>query len=241
MSIKLDYIKVGDYYLPNLILDEPPELRRFIGKYADLRRKYLKEHQLALWMVLVNDGTALTHLREIEDAANARLDALLPVLAKNADADATPVKVENEPDDPAIAAGVAVYQYAEGAAQERAGGYLQELEDALFSDTGYNAQGKHLEDYADPESLARLYLLDCVMGQGDMMTSSAFWYIDADEDGVLLYGAPAVEDVLEDMDAIIDRSGSCGCSPSGCNENREPAAWQAPTFLINFNKIIAPN
>ena len=56
MSIELDYIKVGDYYLPNLILDEPPELNRFIGKYADLRREYLKEHRLALWMVLVNNG-----------------------------------------------------------------------------------------------------------------------------------------------------------------------------------------
>ena len=86
MSIELSYIKVGDYYLPNLILDEPPELRRFIGKYADLRREYLKEHRLDLWMVLVNNGTALDHLREIEDAANARLDALLPVLAKNAGA-----------------------------------------------------------------------------------------------------------------------------------------------------------
>ncbi len=29
MSIKLNYIKVGDYNLPNLILDEPPELRSF--------------------------------------------------------------------------------------------------------------------------------------------------------------------------------------------------------------------
>lgn len=86
MSIELDYIKVGDYYLPNLILVEPPELNRFIGKYADLRREYLKEHRLDLWMVLVNNGTALTHLREIEYAANTRLDALLPVLAKNAGA-----------------------------------------------------------------------------------------------------------------------------------------------------------
>ncbi len=66
-----------------MILDEPPELRRFIGKYADLRREYLKEHQIALWMLLVNNGTALDHLQEIEDAANARLDALLPVLTKN--------------------------------------------------------------------------------------------------------------------------------------------------------------
>ena len=44
MSIELSYIKVGDYYLPNLTLDEPPELNHFIGKYADLRREYLKEH-----------------------------------------------------------------------------------------------------------------------------------------------------------------------------------------------------
>ena len=86
MSIELSYIKVGDYYLPNLTLDEPPELNHFIGKYADLRRESLKEHQLALWMVLVNNGTALTHLREVEDTANTRLDALLPVLAKNAGA-----------------------------------------------------------------------------------------------------------------------------------------------------------
>ena len=86
MSIKLDYIKVGDYYLPNLILDEPPEQRQFIGKYADLRREYLREHRLDLWMVLVNNGTALDHLREIEDAANTRLDDLLPVLAENAGA-----------------------------------------------------------------------------------------------------------------------------------------------------------
>ena len=86
MSIELSYIKVGDYYLPNLILDEPPEPNRFIGKYADLRREYLREHRLDLWMVLVNNGTALDHLREIEDAANARLDDLLPVLAENAGA-----------------------------------------------------------------------------------------------------------------------------------------------------------
>lgn len=146
---------------------------------------------------------------------------------KNADETVTPVKVEGAADDAAIAAGIAAYQYAEGAAQERSGGfllemdrhyekepcwfktkrgaafvvkepeyatreqvqriavYVQELEDALFSDTGYNARGKRLTDYADPESLARLYLLDCLTMQGDMMRSSAFWYIDAQEDGTL--------------------------------------------------------
>lgn len=86
MSIKLDYIKYGDYYIPNLILDEPPELGRFLGKYANLRRNYLKEHRHGTWLVLLNTGTLADHLREIEDAANARLDELLPVLARNAGA-----------------------------------------------------------------------------------------------------------------------------------------------------------
>jgi len=38
MSIELSYIKYGNYYLPNLILDESTELRR----------EYLKEHRLGL-------------------------------------------------------------------------------------------------------------------------------------------------------------------------------------------------
>jgi len=37
-------------------------------------------------MVLANSGAVLTHLRKIEDAANARLDVLLPVLTKSAGA-----------------------------------------------------------------------------------------------------------------------------------------------------------
>ena len=86
MSIELTYTKVGDYYIPDLILDEPPELKRFLGKYADLQQDYLKEHRRGTWVVLLNTGKLEDHLREIEDAANARLDELLPVLARNAGA-----------------------------------------------------------------------------------------------------------------------------------------------------------
>lgn len=86
MSIELTYIKVGDYYIPDLILDEPPELKRFLGKYADMRKDFLKEHRRGTWLVLLNTGRLADHLREIEDAANSRLDELLPVLARNAGA-----------------------------------------------------------------------------------------------------------------------------------------------------------
>ena len=89
MSIELSDMKVGDYYIPNLILDEPEELRGFMGKYAELRRAYLKEHRPELWMLLVNSGRIVDHPREVEDAANARLASLLPVLAKSAGATET--------------------------------------------------------------------------------------------------------------------------------------------------------
>ena len=46
---ELTYKKVGDYYIPDLILDEEPEQDVFYGKYGDLRRSYLQEHKPRLW------------------------------------------------------------------------------------------------------------------------------------------------------------------------------------------------
>ncbi len=36
MKIELTYTKVGDYYIPDLILDEDPATEKFYGKYGDL-------------------------------------------------------------------------------------------------------------------------------------------------------------------------------------------------------------
>ena len=86
MNIELEYIKIGDYYIPNLMLEEPPEVRGFMGKYADLRRDYLKEYRPIVWMVLVNTGKLAEHLRETEEAAKRRLERLMPELARSAGA-----------------------------------------------------------------------------------------------------------------------------------------------------------
>lgn len=40
---ELTYIRVGDYYIPNLVLDEPKPVKT-VGKYGSLRRTYLKQH-----------------------------------------------------------------------------------------------------------------------------------------------------------------------------------------------------
>ena len=81
---ELTYTRVGDYYIPDLVLDEDPATEKFYGKYGDLRRSYLREHKPKLWMVLVNTGRADDHLTGVEREAERRLDTLLPQLMETA-------------------------------------------------------------------------------------------------------------------------------------------------------------
>lgn len=40
--MELTYTKVGDYYIPDLILDDQPD--RPLGRYGRMRQKFLEEH-----------------------------------------------------------------------------------------------------------------------------------------------------------------------------------------------------
>ena len=81
---ELTYTRVGDYYIPNLILDGEPEQDVFYGKYGSLRGDYLREHRPTLWAALVNSGKLANHLKEIERTATQRMNTLLPQLMKAA-------------------------------------------------------------------------------------------------------------------------------------------------------------
>ena len=82
---ELTYTRVGDYYIPDLILDEETEQDVFYGKYGDLRRDYLREYRPKLWMMLVNSGKLANHLKGVEQMAEQRMDTLLPQLMKAAE------------------------------------------------------------------------------------------------------------------------------------------------------------
>ena len=84
MKIELDYVKVGDYYLPDLTAEPRPD--RSLGKYGLMRRRYLQEHRPIVWAKLVMDGKLYAHLLEVEDAANDLLDRMMPDMAKEAGA-----------------------------------------------------------------------------------------------------------------------------------------------------------
>lgn len=81
------YTRVGDYYIPKLTLGDVPD--KPIGKYGRMRRQYLEEHQPITYAIMSLNGTLFTHLAEIDEAAERRLEILMPQLAKSAGATET--------------------------------------------------------------------------------------------------------------------------------------------------------
>ena len=55
------------FRLPNLMLPQEPSVH--LGKYAELRRQYLKQHRRVLYTNLKTSGKLATHLAEIEESA----------------------------------------------------------------------------------------------------------------------------------------------------------------------------
>ena len=79
---EITYKTVNDVQIPDLSLPETEP----IGRYGRMRQRYLKEHRPMLWNHLVLTGTLYEHLHEIETAARARIDLILPKLAAEAGA-----------------------------------------------------------------------------------------------------------------------------------------------------------
>ena len=63
---ELTYTMVGDYSLPNLKLPQQPEVT--LGRYAQMRREFLKEHHRVLYYNLLTEGELTQHLAEVEQS-----------------------------------------------------------------------------------------------------------------------------------------------------------------------------
>ena len=81
----LNYVKTGDYSIPNLKLSETPE----IGKYGRMRRNYLKEHRPVLYNRLLLSEKLYPHLAEIDQTSKRRLGQLMDELVRSSGADET--------------------------------------------------------------------------------------------------------------------------------------------------------
>ena len=70
----IDYILVGDYYIPDLKL---PEESRPIGRYGRLHREYLKQEHPARYSSLILTGKLWTYLADLNEQAEERLDLII--------------------------------------------------------------------------------------------------------------------------------------------------------------------
>lgn len=75
----IEYTKVGDYYMPNLVLEKE---RIVLNKYGRLRLKFLKENKKAEYMIMFTKGTLNKHLKEIQEIAEERIDIIIEQLKK---------------------------------------------------------------------------------------------------------------------------------------------------------------
>lgn len=80
--MNLEYLQNGDYLIPNLTLSEQPPMP--LGKYGRMRKIYLQEHRPALYSHLLLSEKLYPHLLEIDQAANKRLELLMPPMARAA-------------------------------------------------------------------------------------------------------------------------------------------------------------
>jgi len=89
----LDYVLVGDYYIPDLRLEEQEERRpigkwgrmhlrylkehRPIGKWGRMHLRYLKEHRPITYTELTFSGRMGTYLADINEQAQERMELII--------------------------------------------------------------------------------------------------------------------------------------------------------------------
>ena len=112
-------------------------------------------------------------------------------------------------------------EYASYAQLKEIACLVQEMEDALYADSGLNALGRHYSEYLDLSSLAVSYALDAFTANTDAFLTSAFFYADRDEHGGLtpLYSGPAWDYDYADPD------GKALLNPRLGEADRYPEVW----------------
>ena len=76
----IQYHKSGDYYLPNLVIEETEH--QPIGKYGRMRKQYLKEHHPVLYSNMLLESKLFPHLAEINQACEERLELIVRQMAE---------------------------------------------------------------------------------------------------------------------------------------------------------------
>ncbi len=116
--------------------------------------------------------------------------------------------------------------------------YVQKFEEALYSEDGYNLDGKYYLDYIDLESFALRYLIDEISKNIDAGFSSYFFYKPQGDDK--MYAGP-----VWDFDTALGNNNNWGDSavlqdPAGLYMNRaiwSEQLWAKPDFRAEVERL----
>ena len=81
MNIK--YKKIGDYLLPNLVIDT--QNNKPIGKYGYLRLSYIKQNKKVVYQTLLMTNELTNHLFSVSNECEERLKTLMDNYIKSDD------------------------------------------------------------------------------------------------------------------------------------------------------------
>ena len=81
--MELTYTKVGDYLIPDLMMDgQEAEEELPLGKYGRLRENFLREHHSGTYTSMLLTGRLDPHLREIDRQAREQVERMVADLKK---------------------------------------------------------------------------------------------------------------------------------------------------------------
>ena len=72
--MEMQYIRMGDYFIPDL---ELPQESRPIGRWGRMRREYLREHKPIQYNCLLLSGKLWTYLADLNEQAQDRLERMI--------------------------------------------------------------------------------------------------------------------------------------------------------------------
>jgi len=75
----MSYTLHGDYYLPDLVLNEEEPT---YGKYGMLRKQFLKEHRSARYQYLLLTGKLNEHLNQTDQESREQVEMLMKQMAE---------------------------------------------------------------------------------------------------------------------------------------------------------------
>ena len=94
MSNKIQYRRVGDYLIPNLIL-QTDDAKVTLGKSGMMHKSYLEKHKKVLFSLLLGQGKLYQHCAEVEKQAQEMFDTLIEQI-KESEGVTEQLKEENQ-------------------------------------------------------------------------------------------------------------------------------------------------